>query len=74
MCLCQTQTAALIASGRTTDRRTDMSKPYALGRRGRVLQIAKAIQMLEEAMTEEEQWKYPVIQPLLDLVASHVEK
>ena len=47
---------------------------HLMGRKRRVLQIAKAIQMLEEAMTEEEQWKYPVIQPLLDLVASHVEK
>ena len=52
----------------------DPSRAISLGRRRRVHQIAKAMEMLLEAMTPKEREQYPVIPQLLELIESHVEK
>lgn len=52
----------------------DFSRVYSLGRRRRIHQISKAMEMLLEAMTPEEREQYPVIPQLLKLIESHVEK
>ena len=46
---------------------------HLLGRTNRVMQIARAIKMLDQAMTKKEQKQYPVIEQLIKLVESHVE-
>ena len=46
---------------------------HLLGRTNRVMQIVRAIKMLDEAMTKEEQKQYPVIAQLIELVESHVD-